>query len=94
MDAEYHLREALRGNIADAEGNVCLARRLNAETRLRLMRMPDEELWELARLTSYTPQRTIEVTYLRDQQRIEELKATSSDWMGDLGYISIIDRRG
>ena len=94
MDAEYHLHEALRGYIADAEGNVCLARRLNAETKLRLMRMSDEELWELARLTSYPPERSIEATYIRYRQRIEELETTSGNWMRDLGYISITDRRG
>lgn len=94
MDAEYHLREALRGNIADAEGNVCLAKRLNAETKLRLMRMSDEELWELARLTSYPPEQSIEATYIRYKQRMEELETTSGNWMRDLGYISITDRRG
>ena len=94
MDAEYHLREALRGYIADTEGNVCLARRLNAETKLRLMRISEEELWELARLTSYPPERSIEATYIRYKQRIEELETTSGNWMRDLGYISITDRRG
>lgn len=94
MDAVYHLREALRSNIADAEGDVCLAKRLNAETKLRLMRMSDEELWELARLTSYPPERSIEATYIRYKQRIEELETTSGNWMRDMGYISITDGRG
>ena len=93
MDAEYHLHEALRSNIADAEGNVCVARRLNAETKLRLMRMSDEELWELARLTSCPPERSIEATYVSYKQRIEELETTSGNWMRDLGYISITDSR-
>jgi len=48
MDAKHHLREALRGNIAETDGNIYLAKRLNAETKLRLIRMSDEELWRLA----------------------------------------------
>ena len=94
MDAKYHLQEALQGNIADAEGNVCLVRRLNAETKLRLMRMSDEELWKLAAITSCPSGQLIVETYMRYRQGIEKLKVTSNDWTRDLEHISITDGRG
>ena len=42
MDAKHHLREAIQGNIAEAEGDVYLARRISAETKFRLIHMSDE----------------------------------------------------
>ncbi len=48
---KYHLREALRGAAAEADGNEDLSRYANAETELRLLNMSDEELWELAKIT-------------------------------------------
>ena len=94
MYAEYHLYEALLGNIAEAEGNVYLARRISAETKLRLIHMSDEELWRLAAITSYPSGQSIVETYLRYRRGIEELKVTSNDWMKDVGHISVIDGRG
>ena len=45
---KYHLREALRGAAAEADGDEVLSRRLRAEARLRLIGLCDEQLWELA----------------------------------------------
>ena len=94
MDAKHHLREAIQGNIAEAEGDVYLARRISAETKFRLIHMSDEELWRLAAITSYPSGQSIVETYLRYRRGIEELKVTSNDWMRDLGHISVTDGRG
>ena len=45
---KYHLREAVRGAVAEADGDENLSRRLHAETELRLLNLSDEELRELA----------------------------------------------
>ena len=94
MDAKSHLQEALQGNIAEAEGNIYLARRISAETKFRLINMSDEELWKLATITSCPSGQSIVETYIRYRQGIEELKVTSNDWMRDLEHISITDGRG
>ena len=79
-----HLVEALRGAIAEAEGNIRLSQRLHAETQLRLIRMSDEDLWELAKQTSCPPERSVESVYKIYKQRIDELKATPSEWISSL----------
>ena len=94
MDAKHHLQKAIQGNIAEAEGNVYLARRISAETKFRLIHMFDEELWRLAAITSYPSGQSIVETYIRYRRGIEELKATSGEWTKDLEHISITDRRG
>jgi len=89
----HHLAEALRGAIAESEGDIFLSRRLHAETKLRLICMTDAELWELAKRTSCPPERPVEWAYKNYGQRIGELKATSSEWMKDLSYIPITNSR-
>ena len=54
---KYHLREALQASIAESNGDEALSRRLQAEVKLRLIGMSDEELWELAKLTADPPLR-------------------------------------
>ena len=51
----HHIIWAVRGGVADADGNEDLSRRLYAETKLRLIRMSDEELWQLPKVTSSLP---------------------------------------
>ncbi len=58
---KYHLREALRGAAAEADGDEDLSRRLRAETKLRLIGMSDEQLWELAKQTSCPPEMPVEL---------------------------------
>ena len=41
---KYHLREVLRGAVAEADGDEDLPWHLHAETKLRLLNMSDEEL--------------------------------------------------
>ena len=81
---KYHLREALRAAAAEANGDEALSRRLHAETKLRLVNMFDEELWELAKQTSSPPERPVELVYKGIKQEIEKVKATATKWMNDL----------
>ncbi|HUV56969.1 MAG TPA: hypothetical protein VMV84_07030 [Dehalococcoidales bacterium] len=81
---KYHLHEALYAAAADADGNEALARQLHAGTKSRLISMTDDELWELAKLTASPPKLPIELAYKRYKQKIEELKATASEWMKEL----------
>jgi len=81
---KYHLRQALRAAVAEADGDEDLSRCLRAKTKLRLMCMSDEELWELAKLTSSPPERPVELVYKGTKQAIEEHKATASEWINDL----------
>ena len=79
-----HLREVLRGAEAEANGDKELSRRLHAGTKLRLIGMSDEELWELAKLTSCPPERPVELAYKDHKQAVEEHRATASEWINDL----------
>ncbi len=81
---KYHLIEALHGAVAEADGDEDLSRRLHAETKLRLMGMSDEELWELAKQTSCPPERPVELVYKGIKQAIEEHMTTACEWMNDL----------
>ena len=81
---EHHLREALRGAAAEANGDEELSRRLHAETKLRLIGMSDKELWELAKLTASPPERPVELVYKGIKQAIEEHRATADGWLMDL----------
>lgn len=76
----YHLLEALRAATTEDER---LARRLRAETMMRLVSMTEDELWELARVTCL-PQQTFEQAYAIFKETIENLKASSCEWMKDL----------
>ena len=90
---ECHLREALRGAIAEADGDEGLSRRLHAEAKLRLISMSDEELWELAKLTADPLGRPVELAYEDHKRRVEELKATTGEWINDLERL-IPDKEG
>ena len=89
----HHLVEALRGAIAEGEGNILLSRRLNAETKLRLIRMSDEELWELAKRTSSHPEHSVESAYKSYKQKTKELEDKADEWMKDLKYIPVFQSR-
>ena len=78
--ARYHLGEAFTGAVADSEGDEALARHLNARVKLRLISMSDEDLWELAKLTSCPPQRTVDQVFASHKQAIERHKATAQQW--------------
>ena len=90
--AEHHLEEALRGAVAEADGDEDLSRRLRAEARLRLIGMSDEELWELAKLTA-SPKKPAELVYEESKRWIEEHKATISEWINDLQRVVLEGER-
>jgi len=90
---KYHLHEALYGAVAETDGDEDLSQRLHAETKLRLIGMSDEQLWELAKQTLCPPEMPVELAYKRHEQAIEEFKATASEWIDDL-KIPIPDKEG
>ena len=81
---EYHLRGARCAGIAQMGSDMRLSKRLQAEVKLRLIGMSDEELWELAKLTADPPLRPVELAYEDYKRRVEELRTTASEWMNDL----------
>lgn len=88
----HHVVWALRAGVADADGDEDLSRRLHAQTRLRLISMSDEELWQLTKLISSPPERPVELVYEKFKQAIEEWKATASEWVGDLVKMPVADK--
>jgi len=86
----HHIIWAVRGGAADADGNEDLSRRLYAETKLRLICASDEELWELAKLLSFS-QMPVELAYEETKRAIDEHKATVSEWIRDLGKEPVSD---
>ncbi len=81
----HHLVEALRGAIAEAEGDVRLSQRLHAETKLRLIRMSGEDLWELAKRLSLSPENSaVEAAYQQYRKARFRAYETASEWIGYL----------
>ena len=80
-----HLVEALRGAIAEDEGNAGLSQRLHAETKLRLIRMSDEDLWELAKMTSTSLAKSeVKLAYQKYKEARAKAHATAGEWVGCL----------
>ncbi len=80
--AASHLLAALAAALADANGDEELSKQLYAKTKLRFITMSDQQLWELARLTSAG--KPVEQVYERYRRVIAELIATRSQWTKDL----------
>jgi len=80
----HHVLEALRGGVAKLHGDEDLAQRLNAETKLRLITMSDEELWQLAELFSPPLGRSVELSFKEIKQLVNGYRAISSEWVNDL----------
>ena len=91
---KYHLRQALRAAAAELAGDEDLSRYLHAKAKLRLISMSDEELWELAKLTSSPPERPVELVYKGIKQAKEEHRATASEWIPDLAKTPMPDKEG
>ena len=90
----YHLREALQAGLTEMGDNRESAGCLHAETKMRLISMSEEELWELAKQTSCPPERPVELVYKGIKQAIEEHRATASEWMNDLAKRAVPDKEG
>jgi len=88
-----HILEAVYAAQADVS-NENDAKRLYAETKLRLMAMSEETIWELARLTSSPPIRPAELAYDQIKRAIKEHEATAIEWLGDLYTPTPLDRSG
>jgi hypothetical protein len=80
---KYHLLQAIAASVAELNGDEAQSRRLHAEVKLRLVNMSDEVLWELAKAAK-PPEQTIEASYRKFKEAVEEHKATASEWMKDL----------
>lgn len=81
----HHVYEAIRSGFAELDGDRNLAQRLNAETKLRLLLMSDEELLLLAKMLATLPGESVEVHYRELKQIVEEHRRTAGDWIPDLG---------
>lgn len=90
--AFHHLCQAYRALLAELDGRGELARRLYAEMRFRLINMPDQQLWELVRLTSHAPEWPIEATHRMFIGAIEKSRLTASEWVKDLKLSSNEDQ--
>ena len=90
---KYHLLQVLEASIAEIDGDEAQSRRLRAQLKLRLINMSDEELWELATVAK-PPEQTIEASYEKFKEVVEEHKATASEWIKDLSPNTIFDRDG
>ena len=89
----HHLVEALRGTIAEGEGNILLSRRLHAETKLRLIHMSDEELWELAKRTTSHLEHSVESVFTNYKQNIKELEDNAYEWLKELNDVPVFQSR-
>ncbi|MFH0768360.1 MAG: hypothetical protein V1932_02175 [Chloroflexota bacterium] len=90
---KYHLLQALAASMAELNGDEAQSRRLHAEVKLGLINMSNEERWELARVTK-PPEQTIEASYKKFKEMVEEHKTTASEWMKDLSPNTIFGRDG
>jgi hypothetical protein len=80
---KYHLREALRASLAESEGAPILSGNLHAETKMRLISMSEDDLWELAMVTC-PPEKTVEQVWSSLMERVDELRESADEWMKDL----------
>jgi len=81
---KHHLIKAARAAAAEAEGKEELARRLHAATKLRLINMSDDELWEFALILAIPQGKPVQQVFHGFKQAVEEHKATRAEWMKDL----------
>ncbi len=81
----HHVYAALRGGIAELDGDRKLAQRLNAETKLRLVTMSDGELVVLAKMLAPLLGKSVEAYYEEIKAVIESRRAQATEWIGDLG---------
>lgn len=85
-----HLREALAGAIAEADGDETLSSHLRTRTKLRFISMSDEELQELAKFVSRPPERPFEMVYQKLKGEVEELRQTAAEWTKDSQQHSVL----
>ena len=77
---EYHLLEAVQAAAAEAEGKEELSRHLHAATRLRLINMPDDDLWDLSVLFAIPMEKTVPEVFHSFKLAVAEHKKTMKEW--------------
>jgi alkylhydroperoxidase/carboxymuconolactone decarboxylase family protein YurZ len=81
---KHHLIEAAQASLAEAQCDEDLARHLHAATRMRLINMSEDELWEMAVMLAIPQGKPVQQVSHGFKQAIEEHKATMPEWIGDL----------
>ena len=81
---KYHVKSAIRAALAESNGLKAEATRLRAQGNLRLVIMSDIELWELARMLSHPPARTVESVHSELVESIQQRRKTASEWIDAL----------
>jgi len=79
--AVRHVIEALQATSAEIDGNEELAKRIVAETRLRLLGMNDDELRDLAAIFAILSGKPFDEYYRQFKQSVEEHRETMEEWL-------------
>jgi len=79
-----HLIEAVRAAAAEAEGKDELACHLRSATKMRLIKMSDDELWDLAVIFAILLKKPAKQIFHGFKQAVEEHEATREEWIKDL----------
>jgi hypothetical protein len=77
---KYHLLEAVQAAAAEAEGKEELSLRLHAATRLRLINMPDDDLWDLSVLFAVPLGKTVPEVFHSFKLAVAEHKKAMKEW--------------
>lgn len=77
----FHIQSAIRAAVAESKGMRDEATRIRAQGNLRLMVMSDSELWELARLLSHPPARTVDCVYRELIDSVDERRKSAGEWI-------------
>lgn len=78
---EQHIVDCIRAALVEARGERQRAARLRAQSKLRLVCMSDNELWELAGRTCSPPDRSVEEAYHDIRQTVDDYIRTSKEWV-------------
>lgn len=87
-----HIFDSLRAALAEASGCEDEARRLTAQSRLRLLTMSNEETWELAQLISTHADNHIEKIHNDILGAIEDHRSIAEEWIPDIS--GVVDSSG
>lgn len=90
----HRILSSLCAGIAEVTGDEKLAQRVCAQTRLRLITMSDEEIWQMAEVCSLHDRSPTQVyeQYVQIKRSIEEHKATFDTWRNDLLMASTLNK--
>ena len=86
--ARQHILGALCAALAEADGYEDKARRLYAQTKLRMIIMSDDDVRELAGMLEYLPDRPQEKVLAELRETITEYRKTAHEWLPELREMS------